>query len=136
MKRIVYFLAVAVLAVVFTGCGGMFNKPDYTAADLSGTWVEEYTLCYWVYSLEKDDSGDNYWGKTWDESDDVFETDLEWHGNGWFKWNIANNKLTQLHVMEIGSALVPKTYTVTSCNETTLVLKDTYGNQTTYKKVK
>jgi hypothetical protein len=39
-------------------------------------------------------------------------------------------------MMNISEATVPKTYTVTSCNGTTLVLKDTFGNKTTYKKVK
>ena len=118
----------------------MFGGPDtksYTASDLSGTWSEEANpLCYWVYMLTKDDSGDYYWGKTWDEADDVHESDLEFHGNGWFKWSITDNNLVQLHMMNISTATVPKTYTVTSCNSTTLVLKDTYGKSLTYKKVK
>ena len=99
---------------------GQDTKTTYTASDLSGTWLEEYTLCYWVYTLTKDDSGEYYWGKTWDEADDVHESDLEYHGNGWFKWSITNNNLVQIHMMNISEATVPKTYTVTSCNGTTL----------------
>ena len=124
--------------LLLTGCG-MFGGPDknYTASDISGTWVEaENPQCYWVYTLTKDDSSDYYWGKTWDEADDVHESDLEFHGNGWFKWSITDNNLVQLHMMTISEATVPKTYTVTSCNSTTLVLKDTYGKSTTYNKVK
>lgn len=138
MKRIVYLLTVALAALFVTSCGNMFGPTtDYTASDLKGTWTEEANpLCYWVYSLDKDDSGEYYWGKTWDEADDVHESDLEYHGNGWFKWKISSNTLTQLHMMNISEAMVPKTYTVVSCNSTTLVLKDTFGNKTTYKKVK
>ena len=135
-KRSLFFV---LCSLFFTACGmfpGQDTKTTYTASDLSGTWLEEYTLCYWVYTLTKDDSGEYYWGKTWDEADDVHESDLEYHGNGWFKWSITNNNLVQIHMMNISEATVPKTYTVTSCNGTTLVLKDTYGNKTTYKKVK
>ena len=125
---------------LMNSCGmfpGQDTKTNYTPSDLNGTWTEEANpLCYWVYSLTKDDSGDYYWGKTWDEAEDVYESDLEYHGNGWFKWNITDNNLVQLHMMNISEATVPKTYTVTSCTSSKLVLKDTYGTSTTYKKVK
>ena len=140
MKRSVKFLLLCSFITLLLNSCGMFGGPDsknYTASDLSGTWSEETNpLCYWVYSLTKDDSGDYYWGKTWDEAEDVHESDLEFHGNGWFKWSITDNNLVQLHMMNISTATVPKTYTVTSCNSTTLVLKDTYGKSLTYKKVK
>ena len=139
MKRIVYFLTVVLAAAFLNGCG-MFPGPDsktYTASDLSGTWTEETNpQCFWVYSLTRDDSGEYYWGKTWDEAEDVYESDLEFHGNGWFKWSINDNNLVQLHMLNISEATVPKTYTVTSCTSTTLELKDTYGKILTYKKVK
>ncbi|MBR3646934.1 MAG: hypothetical protein IKN59_00900 [Paludibacteraceae bacterium] len=140
MKRTLYFLIVALIGVVLTGCGFFGNGGDvtYTASDLKGTWVEETNpKCYWVYMLDKDESGDYYWGKTWDEADDVFEEDLDFHGNGWFKWKLASgNSLTQVHMLTISEAGVPKTYTVASCSSTTLVLKDSYGKKLTYTKAK
>ena len=136
MKRLIYFIAIAIVATLLSACSGFGPTVNYEPSDLNGTWVEDYTLCYWVYTLTKDDSGEYYWGKTWDEADDVHESDLEFHGNGWFKWNITNNNLVQLHMMNISEATVPKTYTVTSCDASTMKLKDTYGNILVYKKVK
>ncbi len=136
MKRLYYLLSVALVALALTGCNMFGPTTEYTATDLQGKWTEsDNPLCYWVYSLTKDDTGEYYWGKTWDESDEVYESDLVEHGNGWFKWSLSSNTLTQLHVLEISSALVPKTYTVSSCNSSTLVLKDTYGKTISYKKV-
>ena len=138
MKRIVYLLTVALAALFVTSCGNMFGPTtDYTASDLKGTWTEEANpLCYWVYSLDKDDSGEYYWGKTWDEAEDVHESDVDadYHGNGWFKWKISSNKLTLIHMMNISDAAIPQVFTITSCNSTTLVLKDSYETLT-YKKV-
>ena len=125
-------------SLFFTACG-MFpgQEKNYTASDLNGTWTEDANpQCFWVYSLTKDDSGEYYWGKTWDEAEDVYESDLEYHGNGWFKWSITNNNLVQIHMLNLKEKKVPKTYTVTSCTSTTLELKDTYGKTLTYKKVK
>lgn len=136
MKRHITFLTLALVAVLLAGCS-MFENKSYTAADLQGTWTEDQNpLCYWVYTSTKDASGEYFWGKTWDEADDVHESDLEFHGNGWFKWEVNGTTLKQLHVMEISDALVPKTYTIASCNSTTLVLKDSYGTRITYNKVK
>ena len=138
MKRILFFLTIVLSAVVLTGCDmfGGGGSTSYTASDLVGKWVEDDNpQCFWVYSLDKDDSGDYYWGKTWDENDQD-ESSLVFHGNGWFKWSLSGNKLLQLHVMEISDALVTKSYTISSCTSSTLVLKNSYGTASTYKKVK
>ena len=141
MKRLVYFFFFSLAAVLVTSCGNMFGPTtDYTANDLKGTWTEENNpLCYWVYTLDADSLGENYWGKTWDESEDVYESDvdLDFHGNGWFKWNISNNTLTQYQMANIKVLKIKMIYTIKSCNSTTLVLQNNInGNQSTYKKVK
>lgn len=137
MKRKLYFLTLAVVAILMAGCGFLGGDTTYTASDLSGTWTEETNpQCFWVYTLTKDDSGEYYWGKTWDESEGYTEEDLEFHGNGWFKWSIANNTITQLHMMNISQATVPKTYSVASCANGVLALKDTNGNRISFNKVK
>ena len=138
MKRKLYFLSLALLALLMTGCGFLGgDTTTYTPSDLNGTWTEETNpQCYWVYTLTKDDSGEYYWGKTWDESEGYTEEDLEFHGNGWFKWSLSSNNLVQLHMMNISDAMVPKTYTVTSCTSDVLVLKDSNGRKLTYNKAK
>ena len=61
--------------------------------------------------------------------DDVTEAEAQK-----FTWNIKKSVLTQTHIMEIGGN-VPKVYTITSLNSTSLVYKDDFGNITTFTKV-
>ena len=134
-KRSLFFV---LCSLFFTACGmfpGQDTKTTYTASDLSGTWLEEYTLCYWVYTLTKDDSGEYYWGKTWDEADDVHESDLEYHGNGWFKWKLVEAELKELHLMDNDGAPIPKIYTVTKLTSSELVYKDNVNREHSFSKV-
>ena len=53
-----------------------------------------------------------FWGKEWDESDDVHEEDLNYHGNGWFLWKKDGKLLTELHNMDVQNVKVPKVWRV------------------------
>ena len=86
-----------------------------------GKWVTNNTLFY-KYAADST-------GSTWDTSDDVTEAEAQK-----FTWNIKKSVLTQTHIMEIGGN-VPKVYTITSLNSTSLVYKDDFGNVTTFTKV-
>ena len=46
-------------------------------------------------------------------SEDVYEEDLTPHGNGWFKYELKNNKLKEIHMMDNGGAEIPQIYIVT-----------------------
>ena len=86
-----------------------------------GKWVTNNTLFY-KYAADST-------GSTWDTSDDVTEAEAQK-----FTWNIKKSVLTQTHIMEIGGN-VPKVYTITSLNATSLVYKDNFGNVSTFTKV-
>ena len=63
----------------------------------------------WFKVYYDDYDGDGFfWGKEWDEADDVFEEDLYYHGNGWFRWRKEGKNLKELHTMEISEVPIPK----------------------------
>ena len=57
------------------------------------------------------------------------------HGNGWFKYlfETANQKLTEIHLMDNGGAEIPKIYVVTKLNSTTLEYYEKDHKAITYR---
>jgi len=79
-----------------------------------GKWQNaENPQWYKVYYDDPDDDEDGYfWGKEWDEADEVLEEDLMYHGNGWFRWCKKNNQLTELHTMDAQDIPIAKIWKV------------------------
>ena len=50
---------------------------------------------YKVYYDDYDEDEQLFWGKEWDESEDVLEEDLKYHGNGWFRWEKKGKELCE-----------------------------------------
>lgn len=53
-----------------------------------------------VYYDDYDGEG-HFWGKEWDESEDIQEEDLSYHGNGWFRWEKRKDTLFEYHTMDL-----------------------------------
>lgn len=66
---------------------------------------------YKVYYDDYDDEG-YYWGKEWNEADDVQEEDLNYHGNGWFRWKKDGKQLIEMHTMDVQDVPIPKIWNV------------------------
>lgn len=66
------------------------------------------------YKVYYDDYADEdfYWGKEWDESDDVQEEDLNYHGNGWFRWRKQGDELQEFHTMDTRDVPIAKLYKI------------------------
>lgn len=96
------------------GGGETFDKTLLTGTWTSGTLHEHYNA-----------AGTGY---TWDTADDVTEAEAQI-----FTWTLEGSALTQIHVMEMGGK-VPKTYTVTKLNATTLAYHDDYGKSYIFTK--
>lgn len=80
---------------------------------LVGKWsCAENPQWYKVYYDDPDDEESYFWGKEWDETDEVQEEDLMYHGNGWFRWRKENNRLTELHTMDANDVPIPKLWFV------------------------
>jgi len=124
-----------VIAVSMTSCFVPSNEPDFVEADLLGLWQETGTEAYVRFTNEQDDKGEYKYGREWDESEDIFESDLKPYGNGWFKYKLVQSDLTEIHLMDNGGAEVPKVYVVTKLTDTELQYKDNFGTTHSFDKV-
>ena len=91
-------------------------EDDTPAADpaLVGRWQNDANP-QWYKVYYDDYDGDGYfWGKEWNEAEDVQESDLNYHGNGWFRWCSDGKRLTELHAMDADQAVVPKVWNVST----------------------
>ncbi|MBR1786292.1 MAG: hypothetical protein IJ756_03915 [Paludibacteraceae bacterium] len=145
-------MLIGLMALSFTSCKPTDEPNNTTSVEdvLIGKWENQSMLTdYWVYKsdLVESDISENEnarWGYCWyeangDEEKATYESDVlaDYHGNGWFQWWVDNKtKLTYVHMMNASEASVPKPYTIVLINSTTLKIKDTFGNTTTYAKIK
>ena len=123
--------------IAMTSCFGP-NPPEvikFKEADLLGLWQETGTEAYVRFTSEKDDTGEYKYGREWNESEDIFESDLLPYGNGWFKYKLVQSDLTEIHLMDNGGAEVPKVYVVTKLTDTELQYKDNFGTTHSFDKV-
>jgi len=119
MKKKFQILCFCLVAFWMTGCdpingGEKFDKTLLPGSWVSGTLHEHYNA-----------TGTGY---TWDTADDVSEEEAQP-----FTWTLEGSTLTQIHRMEMGGN-IPKTYTVTKLNATTLAYHDNYGKTYTFTK--
>lgn len=82
------------------------------------------TTWYRIFTTEP--AGDDfYWGREWNEAEDIYEEDLTPYGNGWFKWKKEGDELLEVHMTDNRGAAVPREYQmlkldgeVMNCRET------------------
>ena len=136
MKRRITILGIlAVIALAMTSCFNHDNTPTFAERDLLGLWQEDGTEAFMRFTSEKDDTGEYKYGREWDESEDIFESDLLPYGNGWFKYKLVQSDLTEIHLMDNGGAEVPKVYVVTKLTAGDLEYKDNVGTTHVFEKV-
>lgn len=116
-RKSIFVLGFALVVFLTAGCDHFNHKEKFDKTLLSGYWLSG-TL-YEYYNAD----GTGY---TWDILDDVTEEEAQ-H----FTWTLEKSTLTQIHQMEMGGN-VPKTYTVTKLNATTLEYHDNYGKYYTF----
>lgn len=132
-KRTILFGVLAIVAMVMISCQS--DKPTFQEADLLGLWQEDGTEAFVRFTAEKDSTGEYKYGREWDESDEMSESDLKPYGNGWFKYKLVKSDLTEIHLMDNGGADIPKVYTVLNLTEDALQYKDDRGVTTTFAKI-
>ena len=133
--RTILFSTLACIMIAMTSCFGSSEEPTFVENDLLGLWQETGTEAYVRFTSEKDNTGEYKYGREWDESEDIFESDLLPYGNGWFKYKLVQSDLTEIHLMDNGGAEVPKVYVVTKLTDTELQYKDNFGTTHSFEKV-
>ncbi|MBO5013110.1 MAG: hypothetical protein J6C57_03620 [Paludibacteraceae bacterium] len=133
--RSILFSTLACIMIAMTSCFGSSEEPTFVENDLLGLWQETGTEAYVRFTSEKDNTGEYKFGREWDESEDIFESDLLPYGNGWFKYKLVKSDLTEIHLMDNGGAEVPKVYVVTKLTAGDLEYKDDFGTTHVFEKV-
>ena len=129
------FGILTIIVIAMTSCFNTSEEPTFVEADLLGLWQEKGTEAYVRFTNEKDDTGEYKYGREWDESEDIFESDLLPYGNGWFKYKLVKSDLTEIHLMDNGGAELPKVYVVTKLTAGNLEYKDNFGTTHVFEKV-
>ena len=136
MKTSIKHLSILVVIILaMTSCFNTSEEPTFVEADLLGLWQEKGTEVYVRFTNEKDNTGEYKYGREWDESEDIFESDLLPYGNGWFKYKLVKSDLTEIHLMDNGGAELPKVYVVTKLTAGNLEYKDNFGTTHVFEKV-
>ena len=124
-----------VVAIAMTSCFGPSNEPDFVEADLLGLWQETGTEAYVRFTAEQDETGEYKFGCEWNEAEEVYEDDLVFLGNGWFKYKLVKSDLTEIHLMDNGGASIPKVYVVQKLTDTELEYRDEFKKTYYFQKV-
>ena len=127
MKRLKY-LTIVMVGVLLAGCNMIGPKDEelvFQLSDLQGLWIETQVTDMQHYVRFTDEQADEpgyFYGREWEEAEDVFEEDLTPYGNGWFKYlfETEDGGLTEIHLMDNGGAEIPKVYVVSKLTETDL----------------
>ena len=126
MKKLVVIAAslASIVLILFSSCE---TPVTFDETLLIGQWNRPSTLtdgqdCY-RYNAD-------YTGAAWDTGEVAGEEEAQP-----FTWSLEGAILTQLHQGEMGQ-VVPKVYTLTTLNDSTLSYKDDYGVSATFIKVK
>jgi hypothetical protein len=73
-----------------------------------------------VYTEEYSGNG-YYWGKEWDEAEDVTEEDLVDYGNGWYEWKMDGADVLELATSDMSESRVPFIYTIKKLSDGDLI---------------
>lgn len=107
-------------------------QPEQVANPLLvGKWsVEHHPESFKAYYDDPCDQQGYFWGKEWNEEENVYEEDLLYHGNGWFQWCKQGNQLLEVYMSD-NTFVAPKTYEITSLTKHRFVIKQ-YGDTCVY----
>ncbi|MBR1878894.1 MAG: hypothetical protein IJ814_07845 [Paludibacteraceae bacterium] len=95
--------------------GAVYFAEEQAEADpmLVGKWRNtDNPQWYKVFYDDYDEEEELFWGKEWNEADDVAEEDLRYHGNGWFRWDTYGETLREFATMDSRDVPIAKIYVI------------------------
>lgn len=106
-----------------TDRGGYYEEEIQHADPLIvGKWQNTHNAgWYKVYYDDLDEDTQMFWGKEWNEAEDVHEDDLKYHGNGWFRWEKKGKALHEYATMDARDVPIHKEYTIHLSSSDSLV---------------
>jgi hypothetical protein len=97
-----------------------------------GKWKNMDNHGWYKVYYDDDDGEGHYWGKEWDESDEVFEEDLSFHGNGWFRWTKSNDTLYEYSTMDFRDVPIAHIYIIKAFDSLNISMAETNKRSTYY----
>lgn len=76
---------------------------------------------YKVYYDDYDEDEQLFWGKEWNEAEDVLEEDMDYHGNGWFRWEKKGRMLREYATMSKRDVPIHRGYKIRLSSPDSLV---------------
>jgi len=116
----------------FTTNTVIFFEGEVPPADplMVGRWQNKENGGWHKVYYDDDDGEGRYWGKEWDEADDVLEEDLSYHGNGWFRWTKSNDTLYEYSTMDFRDVPIAHIYLVSTQDSVTIAMAESNGRST------
>ncbi len=132
--KILPFILCAFVACVMTSCifGGSSSSEIGTRQQLIGHWQTATPTTPGLHMVFYDETAeDGYcWGKQWDEREGFYESDIVYHGNGWFYWKKGPDYLRMRHMMNLTPSESAIDQTIYSLSDNRLSIQD--GSQRIY----
>lgn len=103
---------------------GAYYECDIPSADplIVGRWTNTSNpQWHKVYYDDYDEEAEMFWGKEWNEADDVQEEDLRYHGNGWFRWNKKGKELREFSTTDVKDMSIARIYVLQLSSSDSLV---------------
>lgn len=117
-----------------TACLASFVIISFSSCELPASFNEDFLIGKWTRPSTLNDDGQDcyrynadYTGAAWDTGDVAGEEEAQP-----FTWSLEGAILTQVHQGKMGQ-VVPKVYTLTTLNDSTLSYRDEYGSSTFIK---
>lgn len=112
----------------------IYFEGDVPPADplMVGRWKSMADSGWHKVYYDDDDGEGHYWGKEWDEGDDVLEEDLSFHGNGWFRWVKSNDTLYEFSTMDFRDVPIAHIYYITVFDSMNISMAETNKRSTHY----
>ncbi len=86
-----------------------------------------------VYYDDYDAEMKMFWGKEWHEEDSVVETDLAFHGNGWFRWERKKKMLHEYATMNICDVPIHRVYKIRKLTADSIIYFEPDYKNTIYR---
>jgi len=108
-------------------------EDEFTAdPKMVGKWQNTENPGWYQVFYDDYDDENFFWGKEWDETEDVMEEDLRYHGNGWFRWRKDGKNLLEVAVQDQHSGDIPHEYTIRRLADDVLELEEKEARRRTY----
>ena len=135
MRKGVYLALIAFIGIAFSSCS-MLDKDttSYQLSDLQGKWCKDGTGEYMRFTTDPVENETGFfWGCEWNEDQDWHESDLVYHGDGWFKYKLTDDQLFEVHMTDYGWANIPQEYVLTFLTSTKMTYyKKGYSKEKQY----